>query len=187
MRREIKFTLLAVAGVAALLFVVWLLVGVGVRNREASLRAQFTNVQKANQVDYDAMWKIIQQTAQVPGQYSKDFERSYSAIIASGGGTDQNAVRGLFAVAAGMKMPQLDSALYRKVQDVIESERTKFANAQKDALAIKNEHDVLRTTWPGSMYVGSTAQLEMRLVTSTRTDRAFESGKDDQTDLYGGK
>lgn len=156
---------------------------ISLNNREAALRAQFNAKQQASTVDYDAMWKIISQTAQVPKQYSADFKDAYSGIIQSGSGTDSNAVRSLFAVATGMKPPVLDSSLYRKVQDVIESERTKFANTQKSLLDIKREHDSLRTTWPGTMFVHTTP-LEVKLVTSTKTQKAFETGVDDDTNLF---
>ena len=170
-----------VVGVIALWFVFG---GIGYRNAEARLRAQFAAVQKANTVDYDAMWKIIAQTAQVPKQYSADFKDAYTSILASGGPAGESTIKNLFAVAAGMKPPQLDASLYRKVQDVIESERTKFANAQKQLLDIKREHDALRTTFPGTLFVGGAAELQVRLVTSTATERAFETGKDDNTELF---
>lgn len=188
MKPTIKHATIGSIAAIAIVFAIWyVLAGIGYRNREASLRATFNNTMTANRVDYDAAWKIIAQTSQVPTKYSEDFQRAYTAIVAAGGNTDQNAVKNLFAVATGMRPPQLDSSLYRKVQDEVDAQRTKFANAQKDALAIKNEHDTLRTTWPGTWFVGSAKPLEMQTVTSTRTDRAFETGKDDQVDLFGGK
>jgi hypothetical protein len=180
-----KLTALVAAIVVVCVAGIYLLTGVSIRNEEASLRAQFAAVQSANTVDYDAMWKIIGQTAQVPAQYSKDFRDAYTSILSGNGAADNGTVRNLFAVAAGMRPPQLDPSIYRKVQDVIESERTKFANAQKQLLDIKREHDRLRTTFPGSMFVGAAAPLEAKLVTSSRTEKAFDSGKDDDTDLFG--
>ena len=174
----------AIGAVVGMVVLWYIFTGIGVRNQEATLRANFTAIQTGNKVDYDAMWKIINQTSQVPTQYSKDFTEAYSKILQSSGGTDQNAVRNLFAVATGMKVPQLDSSLYRKVQDVIESQRTKFANAQKSQLAIKAEHDILRTTWPGSLFVGNLPPLVVQVVTSTRTENAFETGKDNDVNLF---
>lgn len=175
---------IVVAIIGATIALWYVFCGISVRNAEASLRAQFEAVQKANTVDHDAMWKIIAQTAEVPQQYSKDFKDAYTSILSAGGPSSQSAVKNLFAVAAGMKVPQLDSSIYRKVQDVVESERTKFANAQKQLLDVKREHDKLRTTWPGSMFVGSATPLEVKLVTSSRTDKAFETGKDDSVGLF---
>lgn len=176
---------LTVIGLIIAVPILWyIFTGIGVRNTEATLRAQFVAVQNANKVDYDAMWKIISSTAEVPTQYSNDFKDAYSTIIASGQNTDSNSVKSLFAVATGMRPPQLDSSLYRKVQDVIESERTKFANSQKQQLDVKREHDKLRTTFPSSLFVGGVAPLEVKLVTSSKTEKAFETGKDDDVSIY---
>ena len=183
-----KTLTISAAGAVALLAILWyVFAGIGCRNKEASLRADFNAVMTGNKVDYDAMWKIINQTSQVSEQYSKDFKDTYTAIISSPT-FDANQAKSMFAmVAAGVRAPQLDSALWRKVQDTIESERTKFANSQKSALAIKAEHDTLRTTWPGSLFVGDAKPLEVQLVTSDKTNQAFQSGTDNNVDLYGGK
>ena len=182
---QAKFiTAIVVASIVGIVGLWYILTGVGARNTEAALRATHQAVQKGNTVDYDAMWKIISQTAQVPKQYSEDFKNAYSSILASGGPANQSTVKNLFAVASGMKVPELDSSLYRKVQDVIESERTKFANAQKQLLDIEREHTKLRTTFPSNLFVGDVKPLESKLVTSTKTDKAFETGKDDETDLF---
>lgn len=179
-----QITGLVVGAIAAIILLWWVFAGIGVRNAEAGLRAQFSAVQKANTVDYDAMWKIISQTAQVPQQYSEDFKSAYTSILSAGGPSNDSAVKNLFAVAAGMRVPQLDASIYRKVQDVVESERTKFANAQKQLLDIKREHDKLRTTFPGYLFVGGATPLEAKLVTSSKTEKAFETGKDDDTKVF---
>jgi hypothetical protein len=66
------------------------------------------------------------------------------------------------------------------VQNAIEGQRTNFANDQKQMLDIKREHDTLRTTFPGSIFLGNVKELEIKLVTSTRTENAFSTGKDDE-------
>lgn len=182
-----KGTIAVVATISILLFVWYLMSGISYRNREKTLRANFVGVISSNKADFDAMWKIINQSSQVPEKYSEDFTKAYSTILASGKGTDQNAVKNLFAVATGMKMPQLDPSMYKEVQRVIESGRIRFANDQRMAAAMKAEHDALRTTWPGSMFLGNVKPLDLQLVTSTKTEEAFKTGKDDDTSLYGGK
>lgn len=183
-----KITLSAISafiGIAVIFSLWYVFTGISVRNQEKDLRNSFVAVMSSNKVDYDTMWKVISQTAQVPKQYSEDFKNSYKEILSAPSGSDASTVRNLFAVATGMKAPQLDPSLYRKVQDVIESERNKFSNAQKMALAIKKEHDDLRTKFPGSMFVGGVSPLEVQLVTSTRTEEAFSTGKDDNVSVFG--
>lgn len=188
MKNSTKLTLGLSGAVVGIVVLVWFFMGIGVRNTEAGLRAQFNAKQEGNKSGYDAMYKIINQTAQVPEQYSQDFKDAYSAVLdaGAGSGTDQNAVRNLFAVATGMRVPQLDSSLYRKVQDVVESQRTLFNRIQLELLDIKREHDTLRTTVPGKWFVGGVEELRAKIVTSTKTERAFETGKDDDVNLFGG-
>ena len=169
----------------ALLFLTWFFMSISYTNREAELRSLYTNSLYKNEAGYDAMWKIINQTSQVPKQYSQDFKDAYTSMLSAGNGTDgSSAMKNLFAVASGMNPPKLDSSLYRKVQDVIESERTKFLNAQNDVLAIKNEHDILRTTFPGKLFVGNVKPLPKVIVTSTKTNEAFQTGRDDDVELF---
>jgi hypothetical protein len=158
--------------------------GIGYRNEAVRLETRFNALNDSvNKIDYDRMLKTINQVAQVPTQYSEDFKQAYTSILAAGDKTDSNAVRNMFAMATGMKPPQLDSSLYRKVQDVVESERARFAETQRQATDVKREYDTLCSTWPGSLFVHQKT-LTVKLVTSTKTERAFETGKDDDTKLF---
>lgn len=160
---------------------------VSYRNRERELRNSFNAIVNSNKVDYDAMWKIIGQVSQVPKEYSKDFKDAYTSMITSQKNADQSSIQNLMVVALGMKPPQLDPSLYRKIQDTVESQRMSFAYAQKQQLDIKREHDNLRTTFPSSMFVGGVSPLEIKLVTSEKTEKSFETGKDDDISLFPSK
>ena len=177
-------SILAVISAFVLFGFWWFSSSISYRNQEIALRSRFEATQNSNKVNYDAMWKIISGVAEVPQQYSKDFKDAYSSILASGANTSNNSIRGLFATATGMKVPELNPGLYAKVQNVIEAERTKFANNQRELLDIKREHDKLRQSIPASWFIGSTAPLEAKLVTSTRTEKSFDTGVDDDASVF---
>jgi hypothetical protein len=177
-------SILALVSAVILIGIWWFTSNISYRNQEVALRSKFNATQSSNKVNYDAMWKIISGVAEVPQQYSQDFKDAYSSILASGSNTSNNSIRGLFATAAGMKVPELNPSLYAKVQNVIEAERTKFANNQRELLDIKREHDKLCQSFPGSLFLGGVTPLEAKLVTSTRTEKSFDTGVDDDASVF---
>jgi len=174
-----------VVGLVAILY--WSM-SVHYRNREIALRNLYRTHIASLKVDHDAMWKIISENFHVAETERKTFAEAYEKIVKTDpkSQSDVQAVPGLL-MAIGVRPPQVDSSLYRQVQNAISAQRTKFATAQQDSLDVWNEHKTLITTWPGNMFIGGAAaqELEMVTITSTKTEKVFESGKDDET--IGGK
>lgn len=69
-----------------------------------------------------------------------------------------------------------------KLQQSIATQRTLFLNEERKAIDAKREHDTMLTTIPRSFIYNlcGRTEFELKLVTSTRTDNAFKSGKDDE-------
>lgn len=129
----------------------------------------------------DQMWKVIQQQAGVSEKYSDDFRRNYHDIMSArnyGGEmmkwiTEQN--------------PTFDPSLYSKLMNTIEAQRTKFTTVQSKLISIHNELKNLLTLFPSRIFlvtIGGHILPELKIVTSSRTDKAFETGKDDDVDLF---
>jgi hypothetical protein len=68
--------------------------------------------------------------------------------------------------------------------NIIVSQRDGFKFRQKELLDLKREHDNLIDLFPSSLFVGSRGKIDVIIVTSTRTEEAFKSGKDDDTKLF---
>jgi len=81
--------------------------------------------------------------------------------------------------------PQFDASLFAKVSNSIEGLHNEFDMAQKKMISIKKQHDDLRTRIPSNFIVGSRPELELVMVTSSRTDKAFQEGKDDDVSVFG--
>ena len=79
--------------------------------------------------------------------------------------------------------PEFDSKIYMKLMTSIEANRKEFMHAQTEMLDMKREHDNLRTTAP-SMWFIPDKEVTVKIVTSTKTERVFESGKDDDVQLF---
>jgi predicted glutamine amidotransferase len=74
------------------------------------------------------------------------------------------------------------SSLYSKVMDAIESNRRDFMQSQTDLIASKESYDNFVAKFPNSIFVSS-EPIEIQLVTSTKTEEAFETGIEDDITL----
>ena len=174
----------AVFGIGILaLGIVFFASTIGFHNQETGLRSQYEAKIDANRADFDAMWKIISQTAQVPAQYKADFAEVYAGIMEArypeeAGGTLMRWIQ--------EQNPQFDSSLYAKVQTVVESQRTSFANRQKELRDVKREHDNLVRQFPGVVFASFLGrnELDAIVVTSDKTEEAFTTGADNDTYLF---
>lgn len=151
-------------------------------NNEADLRTSVEASQKANQVVYDRVWKTIQQQAGVTDKYQESFRGIYKDIM-DARNPDGQAKLVKFVKEAN---PNFDSSLFKQLMTSIEANRRDFEREQKTLIDIHAEHTRLFRRFPSSMYLGflGRKELAIQLVTSTRTDNAFQTGKDDDTDLF---
>lgn len=134
-----------------------------------------------DKIVYDEMWKIIQQQAGVTENYSDSFRKNYTAIMESRnyGGEMMKWIQ--------ESNPTFNSSMHEKLMVSIETYRTKFKNVQSKLISIHNELKNQLTLFPSRFFlvtIGGHVLPELNIVTSTRTENAFATGKDDDTDLF---
>jgi len=174
-------TLIAIAGVGLITVAIFAFSLIGFHNKEVKLRNLITNKQTDNKNEMDRMWKIISQNAQVTDMQKSalmDIFNSYATARAgSGGGSLANWIK--------EAVPNVDQKTFLNLQNTISAERAGFANRQKEILDFKREHDNVITTFPNNMYAAilNRQKIDVVIVTSTRTEDAFKSGKDDDINL----
>lgn len=177
-----------IIGVIGLIFVGLLaLIGtyISYNNKEAVLRNQITAQIKVNTAVYDEVWKVISQQAQVTDEYKESFKDIYTNIMQgrySGGSKDGSLMKWITEAN-----PTFDSRLFEKLMVSIEALRAKFTNNQKTLADLKLQHDNLLDVFPGSFFlvtIGGKQKIDIPIVTSTRTENAFETRKDDDVGLF---
>lgn len=166
---------------------------------EESVKAQYRD----NQNEYDAFWKKVRETAQVPDKYKEDFK---TLLVAETGA--KYGPNGSQAPMQWLQDRQIafDASQYRKIQDVIESGRDDFKRAQTELLDKQRVFGTqLRSYW-GSMWArhyalphtltgplapprdldgdGWLTVLDYPIVTSGKTSAAFQSGQDDALTVF---
>ena len=183
MKLSLKSTVLLVVAGAVLLFSgIVVLMGISTSNHEIGLRNQAAAQQKANEVVYDKVWKVIQQIAGVAEQYKASFKDIYHDIMSERYQGDSKQAP-LFKWIQEQQ-PNFSPEMYLKIDDAIQGERAEFAMVQKRLLDIKREHDNLLQQFPSSLFVGGRTHLDIKIVTSTKTDKTFASQKEDDVDLF---
>lgn len=180
-------TLLAVIGLigAGILLVVVLFgMGVSFHNKEVRLRNLITNKQTDNKSEMDAMWKIIDQNAQVTIMQKDALKEIFNDYAA--GRTPANDSGSLMRWVQE-SVPNVDQKTYTLLMNTITAQRDSFKFRQKELLDFKREHDNLIDTFPNNIFAGILGRhkIDVVIVTSTRTENAFKTGKDDDTTLPG--
>ena len=130
---------------------------------------------------HDEMWKILQQQAGVTENYSESFNKNYTNIM------NARNYGGEMMKWITESNPTFDTKLYDKVMTSIEVYRTKFTMVQTKLISIHNEMKNMLTLFPSRIFLVSIAGHilpELNIVTSSRTDNVFVTGKDDDTKLF---
>lgn len=130
---------------------------------------------------HDEMWKILKQQAGVTENYSESFTKSYKEIM------DARNYGGEMMKWITEQNPTYNSSMHEKLMVSIETYRTKFTNVQRKLISIHNEMKNLTTLFPSRFFVvtiGGHILPELNIVTSGKTEKAFVTGKDDDTDLF---
>lgn len=166
----------AVLGIAIIGFMMYM----SYSNQEVRLRNAVTAQQKSNEASFDTCWKIIQGQAQVADKYKDSFKEIYSGLM-EGRHYDKGGALMKFITEAN---PNFDIKLFEKVANSIESQRQGFKRDQDKLIDLKREHDNILTTMPGSFFVGSRPPVEIKVVTSTKTEKTFETRKEDDVDVF---
>jgi len=171
-----------IGGVIALLLMIYVPMSISYSNY--ANRTEETALAKidACKVDYDAMWKIIQQQAGVTEHYEESFKEIYTKLIA-GRYSDKNG-RGALMSWIQEDNPTFDSKLFDKLMTTIESQRSDFATRQKELISIGADYNRNRVTFPASWFIGDRPRMEVTIITSTKTEKTYETGIDDDVTLF---
>lgn len=179
---------LAVVGVVLFLSGTLILNFFGFQNtangHEADIKAQYTK----NQNVYDNGYKEVLEMAQVPEAYAADLERVYRAAIE--GRYGENGSQAVMQWITEQN-PNLDSSVYKRIQQSIEIFRNEFQQEQTQLVSRWQQYDRFLTTNTSSRFYnwisgGSYPKIdreEFAIVTSARTDRAFDTKQDEALQL----
>jgi hypothetical protein len=175
-----KYKILALIGVVIVFICLTaFMMNIHYDNQDARIRNLITAKQKDLTNNFDAMWKIISQLCQVKDEYKPDFKDVYAEIMKDRYQGD----KGSMMLWITEHNPEFDSKIYMKLMIAIEANRKEFMRNQTEILDMKREHDNLRTTAPSMWFIPDN-EVKVQIVTSTKTEEIFKTGKDDDVQLF---
>lgn len=155
--------------------------GISVYNTNVDLSTKIEAKQKANEANFDIMWKKISQVSQVSDKYKdglKEVLISYTAERK----TESNQLLMNWIKEA---VPQFDSSIYKQINNIVVSSRDDFYKNQAILIDLSREQQNFIKKFPNNVFCNilGIKPTEIKIVTSTQTDKAFESGKEDDIKL----
>ena len=170
-------SLAAVAGFLLLIVIVW----VSASNREIDLRNKITAQQKNLEVVFDNTWKTISQEAKVSEKYKDSFKEIYTELMSERySESDQQSLMRWVTEAN----PNFDANVYTKLMSTIGATRAEFTREQTKLLSFKNAHDNVIDKFPSSLFVGGRGKIDVNVVTSDKTEKVFEAGKENNIEVF---
>lgn len=161
-----------------LLSVVWV---VGTYNGAATLRNSYEMKVKDNSSEFDNMWKKISQSTQIADSKKDAFKEIFTSYAQAR--TPQGAGRVMLWVKENA--PKLNLEIFDNAQNIIVASRDGWTMRQKELVGIAEEYNRRLVTFPSNIMLGMFGfqKIDPKVVTSTRTEEAFSTGKDDDVTI----
>ncbi len=170
----IGISVLTIAVIAAI-------IGISASNKEIRLRSKITAQKQVCEGYYDKLWKVIQQKAQVADQYKDAFKDIYTQLIE---GRYSNDKGGTLMKWITESNPAFDVSLYKDLISSIEAERSGFFMEQKKLIDLSNEHRILKSTFPSSIFIGGRADIPITIVSSDATKQVMQTGEENDIEIF---
>lgn len=173
---------LSIFGAVVLIIVFTIANILSTRGHMIELEEQFKAQYVSNQSNYDSMWKTFKESAQVTDKQAEDFKEVYTAIISGRYDGDSGQLMQMITE----DNPQMSTELYTELQRQIESGRKTFDNNQKKITDVIREYNtyVKKHFIAAAILNKEPVNAEDYIVTSARTDAAFDSGQDEEVKMF---
>ena len=139
--------------------------------------------QKNSEVVFDNTWKKIQQQAKVTSEYKESFRQIYTEIM-DARYSDDGAGQETLMKWIQESNPTFDASLYKTLMNTIEGSRNEFTMEQKKLIDIDRELKSMKVKFPNSLLLSGKADLNIKLVTSAKTDEVYSTGQENDIDLF---
>lgn len=150
-------------------------------NEEISLKQKIEAQQLATKTEFDNMKKKILQNNQVSDKYKNALIEVLTAY------TEGRQVEGeqLMMKWSNEAVPTLSPDLYKQLCNIITSSRDKFTIEQKQLLDMQREYNILIQRFPNNIIFSMAGKepIEVVIITSTSTENAYSTGKEDDLKL----
>lgn len=178
-------TLLSVGAVLLVTAIVLVLSGVSIYNEAASVKNTYEMKVKSNEAEFDNMWKKIQQVAQVPDAQKEAFKEVYSSYASSRTSPNQGQMMAWIKES----VPNYNGEIYTQLMNVITGSRDGWTMRQNELVDIARQYNAHLVVFPKNILLKFCGfeKIEPKVITSTKTEQSFKTGKDDDVELFNKK
>lgn len=170
-----------VAGLIVILAIVYFSMKVTYQNQNVRLKNQIVAQQESNAANFDKMFKVISQIAQVSDEYKETFKEVYPALMEGRYGNNEDGSLMKWVTESN---PVFDVSLYTKLANAIEANRQEFFIEQQKLIDYNREQHNLLNTWPASMFLASNDTIAIKIITSEKTKAAYSTGEENDINLF---
>lgn len=175
-----KYISLGIIGVVAIIIISFVGSIFNFRSQAIDLEERINAQYVSNQSNYDNMWKSFKEITQVTTLQAEQYKDVYMGLI-----TARYEDTNLLFKMIQEDNPNMDSKIYTKLTEEISSGRKTFDNSQKQLTDIIREYNsYIRKHFISNM-IFNFREIDAKefIVTSDKTNNAFETGKDDIIEL----
>jgi len=175
--------ILIAGGTILLVILMMVMMAVGYSNREVDLRTAIEAKQKDNVSEFDNMFKKIAQVAEVTTAAKDALVEIFTSHAQARGGIGED---GTVMKWLTESVPNADISTYKNLQNIITGSRDAWTMRQKELLDLSREHNRLLRRFPSNMVLSMLGreEIEITIVTSTKAEKAFAEGKDDDIKVF---
>lgn len=154
-----------------------------VYNTQAKLQTLYDAKVKDNSSEFDNMWKKISQVSQVPAAKKDALKDIFSSYADARSG---NKSGGQMMQWIHESVPNVDLNTYDNLMNIITTSRDSWTERQKELVDISREFNQNLATQPSGalLHAFGFKEIDAKVITSSRTEQTFQSGKDDDTNLF---
>jgi len=154
---------------------------IGMYNTQAQMLNHYTMKVKDNSSEFDNMYKKIAQVANVGDMYKNGLKKVLSSYVGGRKAESDKLLMNWIKEA----VPTFDASVYKNIQNVVLISRDGWTMRQKELVAIAEQYNATMVVFPGNFvlkFMGFSI-LDPKVITSSKTEKAFETGKDDDVSL----
>ncbi len=176
-------SLIVAAVILAAVCITALVYGIGVYNTAGTLKNQYEAKLKANTASFDNMFKTISQNVQVTDKQKdalKEIFTSYATARTTGGSEDGSLMKWVQE-----SIPNVDTSVYKTLMNTITSSRESWTMRQIEIVDIARQYNEPFNKIPTNFLLPlfGYQKIDAKVITSSRTEKAFETGRDDDVKL----
>lgn len=160
--------------------------GVSTYNTASRIHNLYDSKLLDNTSEFDNMWKKISQTAQIPNAKKEALKEIFEGYATARSG---NGEGGQLMKWVQESVPTADLSEYTALMNIITGSRDSWTNRQKELVDIARQYNEMLSVFPSNVFLGlfGMEKINAKVITSSKTDKSFETGKDDDIDLKLGK